>query len=96
MVIINGGIKGTYATSHTIAKFRQLPFQKGFIPQSHCILYSFFGISAIYAGLSDVKMAIERVKTGIEGLDKALNGGIPKKNIVLVSGDDAIFVALLA
>ena len=31
-------------------------------------------------------MAIERVKTGIEGLDKALNGGIPKKNIVLVSG----------
>ena len=45
---------------------------------------------------SDVKMAIERVKTGIEGLDKALNGGIPKKNIVLVSGDDAIFVALLA
>ena len=31
-------------------------------------------------------MAIECVKTGIEGLDKALNGGIPKKNIVLVSG----------
>ena len=41
-------------------------------------------------------MAIERVKTGIEGIDKALNGGIPKKNIVLVSDDDAIFVALLA
>lgn len=29
---------------------------------------------------------IERVKTGIEGLDKALNGGIPKGNLVLVSG----------
>ena len=29
---------------------------------------------------------VERVKTGIDGLDKALNGGIPKKNIVLLSG----------
>ncbi len=29
---------------------------------------------------------IERVKTGIEGLDKALNGGIPYKNVVLISG----------
>ena len=29
---------------------------------------------------------VERVKTGIEGLDKALNGGIPAKNLVLVSG----------
>ncbi|MBI2598093.1 MAG: hypothetical protein HYW50_02765, partial [Candidatus Diapherotrites archaeon] len=27
-----------------------------------------------------------RVKTGIQGLDKALNGGLPFKNIVLVSG----------
>lgn len=29
---------------------------------------------------------MERTATGIEGLDKALNGGIPFKNIVLVSG----------
>ncbi len=29
---------------------------------------------------------VERVKTGIEGLDKALNGGIPARNLVLVSG----------
>ena len=29
---------------------------------------------------------IERVKTGIEGLDKALNGGFPKGNLILVSG----------
>jgi len=29
---------------------------------------------------------VERVKTGIEGLDKALNGGIPTRNLVLVSG----------
>ncbi|MFH1586653.1 MAG: ATPase domain-containing protein [Candidatus Diapherotrites archaeon] len=31
-------------------------------------------------------MAIEKVKTGIQGLDKALEGGIPKNNVVLVSG----------
>ena len=29
---------------------------------------------------------IDRCPTGIEGLDKALNGGIPRNNIVLVSG----------
>ena len=29
---------------------------------------------------------VDKVKTGIEGLDKALNGGIPKNNITLVSG----------
>ena len=29
---------------------------------------------------------VERIKTGIEGLDKALNGGIPVKNLVLVAG----------
>jgi circadian clock protein KaiC len=29
---------------------------------------------------------LERAKTGIQGLDKALRGGIPKSNIVLVSG----------
>jgi circadian clock protein KaiC len=29
---------------------------------------------------------MERVKTGIEGLDQALNGGIPKGNVILVSG----------
>ncbi len=29
---------------------------------------------------------VERVKTGIDGLDKALNGGIPAKNLVLVAG----------
>jgi circadian clock protein KaiC len=29
---------------------------------------------------------IQRTKSGIEGLDKALNGGFPKGNIVLVSG----------
>ena len=28
----------------------------------------------------------ERVKFGIQGLDKALNGGIPKGNLVLISG----------
>jgi len=29
---------------------------------------------------------IERVKFGVQGLDKALNGGIPKGNLVLISG----------
>jgi circadian clock protein KaiC len=29
---------------------------------------------------------VERIRTGIEGLDKALNGGIPAKNLVLVAG----------
>jgi circadian clock protein KaiC len=29
---------------------------------------------------------MEKVKTGIEGLDEALNGGIPKGNVILVSG----------
>ena len=29
---------------------------------------------------------MERVKTGIKGLDEILNGGIPKRNIVLLSG----------
>ncbi len=29
---------------------------------------------------------IERVKTGIPGMDKLLNGGIPKRNVVLISG----------
>lgn len=29
---------------------------------------------------------VERVKTGIPGLDKALQGGIPKNNVVLISG----------
>lgn len=32
-------------------------------------------------------MKIERVSTGIPGLDELLNGGIPKKNTVLVSGE---------
>lgn len=29
---------------------------------------------------------VERVKFGVQGLDKALNGGIPKGNLVLLSG----------
>ncbi len=31
-------------------------------------------------------MAIQRVKTGIPGLDELLYGGIPKRNVVLISG----------
>src|SRR3989344_4985285 len=31
-------------------------------------------------------LEMERVKFGIQGLDKALDGGIPKNNLVLVSG----------
>ncbi len=31
-------------------------------------------------------MGIERVKTGIPGMDKLLYGGIPKRNVVLLSG----------
>lgn len=31
-------------------------------------------------------MAIERVQTGIPGLDEILNGGIPKRNVVLLAG----------
>ncbi len=29
---------------------------------------------------------VERVKTGIPGMDKILNGGIPRRNVVLLSG----------
>ncbi|MFP4116749.1 MAG: RAD55 family ATPase [Candidatus Aenigmatarchaeota archaeon] len=32
-------------------------------------------------------MSIERIETGISGLDELLKGGIPEKNIVLVSGE---------
>ena len=31
-------------------------------------------------------MPIERVKTGIPGMDEILHGGIPKRNVVLISG----------
>jgi len=31
-------------------------------------------------------MPIERVKTGIPGLDEVLHGGIPRRNVVLLSG----------
>ena len=31
-------------------------------------------------------MPIERVVTGIPGLDDILHGGIPKRNVVLLSG----------
>ncbi|MEM3134962.1 MAG: ATPase domain-containing protein, partial [Candidatus Bathyarchaeia archaeon] len=31
-------------------------------------------------------MAIERVLTGIPGFDEILNGGIPKRNVVLLAG----------
>ncbi len=32
-------------------------------------------------------MEVERVETGIPGLDELLNGGIPERNVVLVSGE---------
>lgn len=31
-------------------------------------------------------MSVEKISTGIDGLDELLNGGIPKKNSVLISG----------
>ena len=31
-------------------------------------------------------MSIDRIKTGIPGLDEILNGGIPRRNVVLLSG----------
>jgi len=36
-------------------------------------------------GIGDV-MPVERVKTGIPGLDEILHGGIPKRNVVLLAG----------
>jgi circadian clock protein KaiC len=41
-------------------------------------------------------MAIEKVKTGINGLDDVLDGGIPKGNIVLISGAAGTGKSLLA
>ncbi|MHC1586282.1 MAG: KaiC domain-containing protein [Candidatus Hecatellaceae archaeon] len=41
-------------------------------------------------------MTIERVKTGIEGLDEILHGGIPKRNIVLLSGGPGTGKTILA
>ena len=38
------------------------------------------------AAASKSKEQLEKVATGIEGLDKILNGGIPKGNTVLVTG----------
>jgi circadian clock protein KaiC len=39
---------------------------------------------------------MERVKTGIEGLDEALKGGIPKGNVILVSGSAGTGKTLLS
>ncbi len=39
---------------------------------------------------------VERVKTGIPGLDDILNGGIPKRNIVLLSGGPGTGKTILA
>jgi circadian clock protein KaiC len=39
---------------------------------------------------------MERVKTGIDGLDQALGGGIPRGNIVLVSGSAGTGKTLLS
>jgi KaiC/GvpD/RAD55 family RecA-like ATPase len=33
-----------------------------------------------------VVKVVERVKTGIPGFDEILNGGIPKRNVILLSG----------
>ncbi|RLI30435.1 MAG: KaiC domain-containing protein [Candidatus Hecatellales archaeon] len=41
-------------------------------------------------------MAVERVKTGIEGLDEILHGGIPRRNIVLLSGGPGTGKTILA
>ncbi len=41
-------------------------------------------------------MAIDRVLTGINGLDDLMNGGIPKGNIVLISGAAGTGKSLLA
>ncbi|MDI6806488.1 MAG: ATPase domain-containing protein [Candidatus Aenigmarchaeota archaeon] len=38
---------------------------------------------------------MERVKTGISGLDEALNGGIPKGNVILISGPSGTGKTLL-
>lgn len=39
---------------------------------------------------------VERVKTGIPGLDEILHGGIPKRNIVLLSGGPGTGKSILA
>lgn len=39
---------------------------------------------------------MERVKTGIDGLDEALGGGIPKGNIILISGSTGTGKTLIA
>jgi KaiC/GvpD/RAD55 family RecA-like ATPase len=36
--------------------------------------------------LEDVKFVIERIKTGVEGLDNLIEGGLPENTITLVSG----------
>ncbi|OYT57677.1 MAG: KaiC domain-containing protein [Desulfurococcales archaeon ex4484_217_2] len=41
-------------------------------------------------------MPIERIKTGIPGLDEILHGGIPKRNIVLVSGGPGTGKSIMA
>ena len=38
------------------------------------------------AGTERAKRQIIRIKTGIDGLDEALNGGVPSGDIVLVTG----------
>lgn len=39
---------------------------------------------------------VERVKTGIPGLDEILNGGIPKRNVVLLSGGPGTGKSIMA